>query len=121
MNASTFTACDRLNWGGCGLCRAQCWGDERTAMVARRRVHRRGRTRRRCPQRGQGILDRGEKLMGFGHRVYRAEDPRAQMLRAAASRLGAPATRSRSRWSRLRCQVFTPSSRAINVRILGAK
>src|SRR5262249_1303739 len=24
----------------------------------------------------KGILDRGEKLMGFGHRVYRAEDPR---------------------------------------------
>ncbi|EUA50903.1 citrate synthase family protein [Mycobacterium xenopi 3993] len=23
----------------------------------------------------KGILDRGEKLMGFGHRVYRAEDP----------------------------------------------
>lgn len=52
----------------------------------------------------KGILDRGEKLMGFGHRVYRAEDPRARVLRAAAERLGAPATRSRSRWSRLRCQ-----------------
>lgn len=38
----------------------------------------------------KGILDRGEKLMGFGHRVYRAEDPRAQVLRAAAERLGAP-------------------------------
>lgn len=38
----------------------------------------------------KGILDRGEKLMGFGHRVYRAEDPRARVLRAAAERLGAP-------------------------------
>ena len=36
------------------------------------------------------ILDRGEKLMGFGHRVYRAEDPRARVLRATAKRLGAP-------------------------------
>jgi citrate synthase len=38
----------------------------------------------------KGILDRGEKLMGFGHRVYRAEDPRARVLRATAKRLGAP-------------------------------
>ncbi len=38
----------------------------------------------------KGILDRGERLMGFGHRVYRAEDPRARLLRAAAKRLGAP-------------------------------
>lgn len=38
----------------------------------------------------KGILDRGEKLMGFGHRVYRAEDPRARVLRATAKRLDAP-------------------------------
>ncbi|MBJ7321437.1 citrate synthase [Rhodococcoides fascians] len=37
-----------------------------------------------------GILDRKEKLMGFGHRVYRAEDPRARVLRATAKRLNAP-------------------------------
>ena len=37
-----------------------------------------------------GVLDRGERLMGFGHRVYRAEDPRARVLRATAERLGAP-------------------------------
>ena len=30
----------------------------------------------------KGILDRKDKLMGFGHRVYRAEDPRARVLRA---------------------------------------
>ena len=36
------------------------------------------------------LLDRGERLMGFGHRVYRAEDPRARVLRAAAHRLGSP-------------------------------
>ncbi|MCV7290486.1 citrate synthase 2 [Mycolicibacterium wolinskyi] len=38
----------------------------------------------------KAILDSGDKLMGFGHRVYRAEDPRARVLRATAQRLGAP-------------------------------
>ena len=33
------------------------------------------------------ILDRGQRLMGFGHRVYRAEDPRARLLRRTASEL----------------------------------
>jgi len=37
-----------------------------------------------------GILDRGERLMGFGHRVYRAEDPRARVLRRTAQELDAP-------------------------------
>jgi len=34
-------------------------------------------------------LDRGDRLMGFGHRVYRAEDPRARVLRRTAKELGA--------------------------------
>jgi citrate synthase len=34
-------------------------------------------------------LDAGERLMGFGHRVYRAEDPRARVLRRTAQELGA--------------------------------
>jgi citrate synthase len=34
-------------------------------------------------------LDRGERLMGFGHRVYRAEDPRARVLRRTAREIGA--------------------------------
>jgi len=38
----------------------------------------------------KGVLDRGERLMGFGHRVYRAEDPRARVLRHTARELGAP-------------------------------
>ncbi|HVK20661.1 MAG TPA: citrate synthase 2 [Actinokineospora sp.] len=37
----------------------------------------------------KGILDRGERLMGFGHRVYRAEDPRARVLRRTCKELGA--------------------------------
>jgi citrate synthase len=35
-------------------------------------------------------LDQGERLMGFGHRVYRAEDPRARVLRRTAKEIGAP-------------------------------
>ena len=32
-------------------------------------------------------LGRGERLMGFGHRIYRVRDPRADVLAAAAERL----------------------------------
>ncbi|HWJ11408.1 MAG TPA: citrate synthase 2 [Nocardioides sp.] len=37
----------------------------------------------------RGVLDRGARLMGFGHRIYRAEDPRARVLRRTANELGA--------------------------------
>jgi citrate synthase len=35
------------------------------------------------------ILDQHGRLMGFGHRVYRAEDPRARVLRRTCKELGA--------------------------------
>jgi citrate synthase len=38
----------------------------------------------------KSALDRGERLMGFGHRVYRAEDPRARVLRRTAREIAAP-------------------------------
>src|SRR5947207_3441974 len=38
----------------------------------------------------QRKLDAGERLMGFGHRVYRAEDPRARVLRRTAREVDAP-------------------------------
>src|SRR6201996_6008304 len=38
----------------------------------------------------KSILDNHGRLMGFGHRVYRAEDPRARVLRRTAKQLGAP-------------------------------
>jgi citrate synthase len=42
------------------------------------------------PERAEGVLReklaRGERLMGFGHRVYRVRDPRADVLAAAAER-----------------------------------
>lgn len=34
------------------------------------------------------ILDSGGRIMGFGHRVYKAEDPRARHLRSRAKALG---------------------------------
>ncbi len=36
-----------------------------------------------------GELARGERLMGFGHRIYRVRDPRADALKNALQRLGA--------------------------------
>jgi citrate synthase len=38
----------------------------------------------------RGVLDRHERIMGFGHRIYRAEDPRARILRQTARELGSP-------------------------------
>jgi len=35
-------------------------------------------------------LDAGKRIMGFGHRVYRAEDPRSRILKRTAKELGAP-------------------------------
>jgi citrate synthase len=44
------------------------------------------------PDRAEGyirdLLSRGERIMGFGHAVYRTEDPRSAMLRRVAERLG---------------------------------
>jgi citrate synthase len=35
-------------------------------------------------------LARRERIMGFGHRVYRAEDPRSRVLKRTAKELGSP-------------------------------
>lgn len=35
----------------------------------------------------RGLLERGEKLMGFGHRIYKTRDPRAEALREVADGL----------------------------------
>ena len=34
-------------------------------------------------------VTRGEKIMGFGHRVYKTDDPRSRFLRGVAERIGA--------------------------------
>jgi citrate synthase len=35
-------------------------------------------------------LARKERIMGFGHRIYRAEDPRSRLLKKTAKELGSP-------------------------------
>ena len=45
----------------------------------------------------QGALAQKRKIMGFGHRVYRTEDPRAAQLRRMAQSLGAQA--GQPQWS----------------------
>jgi citrate synthase len=39
----------------------------------------------------EAALERGDRLMGFGHRIYRVRDPRADALKAATLRLGGAA------------------------------
>ena len=39
----------------------------------------------------EAALDRGDRLMGFGHRVYRVRDPRADALKSAVAGLNAEA------------------------------
>ena len=36
----------------------------------------------------RAAVERGDRLMGFGHRVYKTDDPRSLMLREVADRLG---------------------------------
>ncbi len=53
-----------------------------------------------------GLLDTGRRVMGFGHRWYHQEDPRATVLRRRCRELNAPRyefTRSRSRRPPARC------------------
>ena len=43
------------------------------------------------PQRWvKDTLDAGKRIMGFGHRIYRAEDPRSRILKETARELGSP-------------------------------
>jgi len=35
-------------------------------------------------------LEHGKRIMGFGHRIYRAEDPRSRILKRTAKELGSP-------------------------------
>jgi citrate synthase len=43
----------------------------------------------------RGALDEGKKIMGFGHRVYKAVDPRATVLRELADKIMAEAGETR--------------------------
>jgi citrate synthase len=38
----------------------------------------------------RNAVTQGQRLMGFGHRIYKTDDPRSVMLRGVAERLGGP-------------------------------
>ncbi len=61
-----------------------------------------------------GALARGEKVMGFGHRVYRALDPRAPILRELAGTLGARG--GETRWLDISEQVQQAMAREMQAR-----
>jgi citrate synthase len=48
------------------------------------RMLRRIKTKENVPDFVQGVKDGNEKLMGFGHRVYKNYDPRAKIIKSAA-------------------------------------
>ena len=100
FNASTFTARVVTSTGadlGCGD-----RGRHRRALgtAARRRAeprarharrHRHARTGRR-PTSAQAV-ESGERIMGFGHRVYKTDDPRSLLLRSVTEQPGRAAGR----------------------------
>ena len=98
MNASTFTGRVIASTGAdVAACHVRSGGlDVRAAARRRPRAgaadDRGGRGHRRPRRLVREVLDQGERLMGFGHRVYRAEDPRARVLRDLWE-LGAPRSR----------------------------
>ncbi|MGN6300001.1 MAG: citrate synthase 2, partial [Angustibacter sp.] len=96
MNASTFTArvitstgadaCAALS-GAVGAMSGPLHGGAPARVLSMiEEVERRGDAAAYVKE----LLDNGERLMGFGHRVYRAEDPRARVLRRTAQELSAP-------------------------------
>jgi citrate synthase len=96
MNASTFTArvvastgtdvAACLSAAVASLSGPLHGGAPARALGMVEAVERRGDARAYVKE----VLDSGKRLMGFGHPIYRAEDPRARILRAAAKELGAP-------------------------------
>src|ERR671916_2294000 len=96
MNASTFTArviastgadvAAALSGGVGALSGPLHGGAPSRVLKMLDEVEQRGDAERWVKQ----ALDSGRRLMGFGHRVYRAEDPRARVLRRTAREVGAP-------------------------------
>jgi len=94
FNASTFTArvitstqSDLASavCGAIGALKGPLHGGAPTEVVSQ--LHKIG-SPERAEQWIREALDRGERLMGFGHRVYRAYDPRAAALREVAEGMG---------------------------------
>jgi citrate synthase len=47
-----------------------------------------------APERAEGFIrpaiERGDRIMGFGHRVYKTDDPRSLLLRSVVQSFGGP-------------------------------
>ena len=96
LNASTFTARVVASTGADAAPRSR----PRSARSRARSTAARRRTSCRCSRRSSesgdaekwvtDALARGKRIMGFGHRVYRAEDPRSRVLKRVAKELGSP-------------------------------
>ena len=93
LNASTFAArVDRLDAGGPDL--GGAGRDQRAEGAAARRRAGAGAstcwTRSATPDNAEAWIEaalaRGDRLMGFGHRVYKVRDPRADALKGAVRR-----------------------------------
>ncbi|MBI3746343.1 MAG: citrate/2-methylcitrate synthase, partial [Chloroflexi bacterium] len=87
LNASTFTArvitstrsdVASAVCGAIGAMKGPLHGGAPSEVVEQ--IHKVG-SPERAEQWVRDAIDRGERLMGFGHRVYRAYDPRARALR----------------------------------------
>ena len=96
FNASTFTArviCSSgadvaaAVVGGMGALSGPLHGGAPVAGPRPARRHRHGRQRPAVP--GRRTSPSGEKIMGFGHRVYKTDDPRSTFLRGVAERIDA--------------------------------
>jgi citrate synthase len=96
MNASTFTARIAASTGAdCAACIASAVGSlsgplhggaPARVLPMLDAVAEMGDAERYVSE----LLGRGERIMGFGHRVYRAEDPRSRVLKRTATELGSP-------------------------------
>jgi len=62
----------------------------------------------------KGRIDRGERIMGFGHAVYKTMDPRAKYLKKMAERLGK--SKGMEKWANLSRTVEETSVREFDSR-----
>ena len=98
MNASTFTArviastqadlFSAITGGYCALTGPLHGGAPEPVLEMLDAIG----TRERIKPWIDDALSRGERLMGFGHRVYRVRDPRADVLKSAIGKLAANST-----------------------------
>lgn len=65
----------------------------------------------------RGMLERKEKISGFGHRVYKTEDPRATHLRRMSQELGTAA--GNTRWFEMsrRIEEFIQAEKKLNANV----